>query len=254
MKTIVQKTKEFLFDTRKRFYRNRRNIRKNVSIDLGARKLFFSQTFDDNRCFIDEALRPHNGINVAVYVQSPQILIDQSKNELVLDTAVCYRLDLSKYKSPLKRNTEVVVRKIMIGDIDGVNEIYRQYGMFPVNRETVKNNRCFPAATYFVAENKKRIVGIVIGVNHVVLFNSPEGGSSLWGLAVLPGSEGAGIGTLLINYIAEHYQTKGLDYTDLYVDYYNKRAISLYEKAGFRKIPRFCLLPKSDLLKPCIQR
>lgn len=249
MRSVVQKTKDFLFETRKRFYRDKGNIKKNVSIDLGTRRLFFSQTFDNNQCFIEEVLKPHDGINAAVYIQNPQILINQSRDRLVLDTAVCYRLDLSKYKVPAISNKKVVVRKIMSDDIEGVNKVYKQYGMFPINWETVKNNHHLSTATYFVAESECQTVGIIIGVNHVTLFNSPEMGSTLWGLAVLPGNEGKGIGTLLIDHIIEHYQMKGIAYTDLYVDYYNKRAIKLYEKIGFRKIPRFSLLPKDDLFK-----
>jgi ribosomal protein S18 acetylase RimI-like enzyme len=249
MKSVAKKTKDLLFETRRRYYQNKQKIKKNVSVNLGLRKLFFSQTFDNNQYFINEILKPHRGINAAVYIQSPQILIGQSKDKLVLDPSVCHRLDLSKYEVPGKINKKIIIRKIMKKDVRGVNEIYKYYGMFPISEKTVKNNQGFPAVTYFVAENEGQIVGIVIGVNHVELFNSPERGSTLWGLAVLPGNKGKGIGTLLIDYIVEHYQTKGIAYTDLYVDYNNKKAINLYKKMGFKKIPRFYLLPKKDLPK-----
>ena len=246
---VVRKTKDILFETRKRYYKNKDKIKKNISVDLGWRKLLFSQTFDNNQYFIKETLKPHKGENAAIYIHNPQILMEQSQGQLTLDPSVCYRLDLSKYEVPKRKNKKVVVRKIMKKDVKAVNEIYKCYHMASINLKTVKNNQGHPAITYFVAENDGQIVGIVIGVNHVELFNSPEKGSSLWGLAILPGNKGRGIGKLLINYIVEHYQTKGIAYIDLYVDYDNKKAINLYRKVGFKKIPRFYLLPKKDLLK-----
>jgi len=246
MKTVVQKTKSFLFETKRRFFQNRNFIKKNVSIKLGMRRLFFSQTFDNNKYFIDQILKPHEGINAAVYIQNPQILIDQSEDKLALDPSVCYRLELSKFNPIKGKNRNVVVRKIRLDDVDGINRIYGYYGMCPIDRETVTENMHSSVVTYFVAEKNGEILGIVIGVDHVKLFNSPERGSTLWGLAVLPGSRGIGIGKLLINYIVEHYQTRGISYTDLYVDYYNRGAINLYVKVGFRKIPRFFLVPRSD--------
>jgi ribosomal protein S18 acetylase RimI-like enzyme len=246
MNTVAHKTKDLLYETRKRFYENRDNIKKNISIDLGFRKLFFSQTFDNNQYFIDEVLKPREGISVAVYVQNPQILENQSEDKLALDPAVCYRLYLSKYKVPSFNHKNVIVRKINLEDIDGVNKIYENYGMYPIDRRTVEENRLADTATYFVAEKNDEILGIVIGINHIKLFNSPEGGASLWGLAVAPQDKGKGIGTILIDYIVEHCQAKEINYIDLYVDYFNKNAIKLYEKMGFRKIPRFYMIPRKD--------
>jgi ribosomal protein S18 acetylase RimI-like enzyme len=254
MKTVVQKAKNFLFETRRRFYRDRKNIIKNISIDLGIRKLFFSQTFDNNKYFIEQVLKPHEGMNAAVYIQNPQILIDQSGDRLALDPSVCYRLELSKYEPTKIRNKNIILRKIRLEDVKGVNKIYGYYGMCAIDQKTVNDNMHASVVTYFVAEKNGEMLGIVIGIDHVKLFNSPERGSSFWGLAVLPGEEGKGIGKLLIDHIIEHYQTKGANYIDLYVDYYNKRAIELYEKIGFKKIPRFYLVPKSDLHKPEIRK
>jgi ribosomal protein S18 acetylase RimI-like enzyme len=249
MKTVIQKAKDFLFDTRKCFYLNRNSIRKNISIDLGVRKLFFSQTFDNNKYFIEQVLKPHEGMNAAVYIQNPQILIDQSEDRLALDPSVCYRLELSKYKPPKIINKNIILRKIRLEDVESVNKIYGYYGMCAIDQKTVNDNMHASVVTYFVAEKNGKILGIIMGIDHVKLFNSPERGSTLWGLAVLQGEGRKGIGTLLIDHIIEHYQTKGANYIDLYVDYYNKRAINLYTKIGFRKIPRFYLVPKSDLHK-----
>lgn len=246
MKSVIHKTKEFLFETRKQFFLNRNRIKKDISVDLGFRKLFFSQTFSNNKVFIEHLLSPHTGINVAVYVQSPQILIAQSEDRLVLDASVCYRLDLGKFQPKFVENNDVIIRKINTDDIEGVNKVYAEYGMYTIDEKTVINNTHEGAVTYFVAENKGVIAGIVIGVDHARLFNSPEKGSSLWGLAVVKSNFGKGIGRSLINHIIEYYQTKGLSYIDLYVDYNNKRAISLYIKLGFRKIPRFYMTPKTD--------
>lgn len=249
MKTIIKKTKDLLFETRKSYYQNKENIKKNVSISLGFRKIFFAQTYDKNADLLDEFLKPHHGINAVVYIHRPQVLMNQAKDKIVMDPAVCFRLELSKYKKPDFYKSPIQFRKMMLSDIDEVNDIYKNYGMFPICKNTAKNNQRSSAVTYFVATNNNKIVGIIIGVNHVELFNSPEKGCTLWGLAVMPGVMGRGVGKRLMNYIVEHYQTKGLSYIDLYVSYDNKKAIDLYKKLGFKQIARFYLLPKDDLPK-----
>ncbi len=247
MKKAVEEAKKLMYERRRMFHENKNRIKKNINLNLGKRRLFFTQTYDNKKKLIKELLeKEENKIRVATYVQYPQMLINESDNRLELNPAVCYRLELNKYQPPKKRNNDVVFRLLKDDqrEIDEINEIYKNYRMLAIDRETLKQNQFTPAVDYYIAEKNNHIVGIVIGIDHLELFNSPEKGSSLWGLAVKSGDEGRGIGKLLIDYLVGRFKTKGLMYMDLYVDYDNEKAIGLYENLGFYKIPRFHVIPK----------
>jgi GNAT-family acetyltransferase (TIGR03103 family) len=59
-----------------------------------------------------------------------------------------------------------------------------------------------------------------------------------------------GIGETLVRRVLEHYQTKGRAFLDLSVMHDNEKAIALYEKLGFERIPAFALKNKNAYNEP----
>jgi ribosomal protein S18 acetylase RimI-like enzyme len=89
-----------------------------------------------------------------------------------------------------------------------------------------------------VAENSgKRIVGVALcssflGVEH--------GGVSGWleELYVHPSCRGAGVGTRLTAEVIRQARARGWKALDIEVDIEHRRVVSLYERQGFRPLPR----------------
>jgi len=245
---ITKAVKSLVFENRKHYHQGKAAMKTNVGIHMGWGTLFFAQTFTSPQKLVEELLREEPGErNLAFYVQEPQVLTHLSDRRLFLDPSVAYRLDLSTYSPPKKRKTTVQVRFLTKGDVTGANEVYQRSGALPIDLKKTMRNQHSKSLTYFVAEEKGTILGIVIGIDHKELFNSPEGGASAWGLAVSPKARRRGIGKKLIQYVAEHYKFKGRSYLDLSVMYDNRKAITLYEKMGFRKILRFCVKCKNPI-------
>lgn len=244
----MQKAKDLIYERRRLFHENKDKMKRRISLDLGGRKLFFAQTYDSKKALMKHLLKKEGDKRkVAINVQYPQELMHMSDYKLYANEAACYRLEFSKYAPKEKYAKDVTFKLISEqSDIDQVNKIYEHYGMYPLTKESFDKNQYSAGVNYYVAEKNGKILGIVVGVNHVKLLNSPEKGSSLWGLAVIPDAGGKGVGRLLIDYLVGHFRTKELNYMDLYVDYYNKKAINLYRKLGFEKIQRFIVAPMNS--------
>ena len=74
-------------------------------------------------------------------------------------------------------------------DADAMNRVFVRCGMVPSPIETIwDNHQHADAVTYLLAvrDDDDAVVGTVTGVDHQLLFNDPEHGSSLWTLAVDP--------------------------------------------------------------------
>jgi ribosomal protein S18 acetylase RimI-like enzyme len=95
-----------------------------------------------------------------------------------------------------------------------------------------------------------QIVGAVMGIDHVKAFGDPEQGTSLWALAVSKFCNLSGVGEALIRALIEKYQARGRKYLDLSVMHDNDKAIKLYEKLNFKRIPVFCVKHKSRINHP----
>lgn len=77
-----------------------------------------------------------------------------------------------------------------------------------------------------VAEVNGQIVGYQ-------LTTASAGGGHLGRLAVVPGSQGRGIGTALVTDLLAHYQTLGAHYVTVNTQDTNKASLSLYQRLGF---------------------
>jgi GNAT-family acetyltransferase (TIGR03103 family) len=224
---------------------------RNVVLDCGWGRLLFARTFEDDATLLktlkDEAPRSRD---IAFYVGEPHVLLSRAPQEIFLDPSHTFRLNLSNYRSGGRRPRGVTIRRLGAdGDAAGINAVYAACGMVQVREDFFAGERDNRPVTYFVAEDETtgEIVGTVTGIDHKRLFDDPEQGASLWCLAVHPQARQPGIGEGLVRTLSEHFQARGLAYVDLSVLHDNDKAIGLYEKLGFRRVPLFSVKRKNAI-------
>ncbi len=79
------------------------------------------------------------------------------------------------------------------------------------------------------------VVGTITGVDHVAVFDDPQGGSSLWCLTVDMNAAPPGTGQALLAALAARLMALGRRFVDLSVLADNTGAIRLYERLGFAR-------------------
>ncbi len=226
-------------------------IVQNAVLDCGWGRLLFAQTFETAEPLID-ALRAEGPErrDIAFYVRNPHVLLAQAPQEVFLDPSHSYRLDLAVYRPSRRQPRGFTIRRLASEqDADAINRIYASQRMVQTPPGFLWSRRDDRCLTYFVAEDAAtgEVIGTVTGVNHVRAINDPEGGSSLWCLAVAPQASQPGIGEALVRRLAEHFRTQGLAYMDLSVMHDNLAAIALYEKLGFRRVSFFGIKRKNPI-------
>jgi GNAT-family acetyltransferase (TIGR03103 family) len=225
-------------------------IRPEVVLDCGWGRVVFGQTFT-SQDKLRAALRAEESGNrdICIYPRDPHVLVAQSPAELFLDPSHTYRLDLRSYTPQQARCTARVRPLRTAEDVEAMNAVYATAGMLRADPKVVLANREEPAFTYLVAEEPgtERIVGTVTGIDHVAAFGDPEGGTSLWCLAVDPQSRLSGVGDLLTRALADHYAHQGRSYIDLSVLHDNRKAIRLYERVGFARVPVLAVKRKNTI-------
>ncbi|MBR0557091.1 N-acetylglutaminylglutamine synthetase [Ciceribacter sp. L1K23] len=224
---------------------------RNVVLDCGWGRLLFAQTFTEQDELLD-TLRQEapNSRDIAFYVADPHVLLAQAPQEIFLDPSHTFRLDLSTYRASNKRLSGVTIRRLSSeNDAKGINAVYAACGMVPVREDFFSGERDNRPVTYFVAQDDHtgEIVGTVTGIDHQRLFDDQQRGASLWCLAVHPQARQPGIGEGLVRTLAAHFQARGSAYVDLSVLHDNDKAISLYEKLGFRRVPLFAIKRKNAI-------
>ena len=75
------------------------------------------------------------------------------------------------------------------------------------------------------------VLGAVTGVDHVAACSDPDGGASLWSLAVDPQGTRPGVGEALVRALAAHFRARGRSYLDLSVMHDNAEAIEAVIRA-----------------------
>src|SRR5690606_6164813 len=88
------------------------------------------------------------------------------------------------------------------------------------------------------------------GVDHVAAFGDPEGGTSLWCLAVDAHSSRPGVGAALVRALLAEFRRRQRSYLDLSVLHDNEPAIALYRKLGFERVPVMCVKRKNPINEP----
>jgi GNAT-family acetyltransferase (TIGR03103 family) len=228
--------------------------RPDAVVNCGWGRVLFGQTFATSQALAD-AIRAEgpDRRDVAFYVRDPHLVLANAPQELFLDPSNTYRLDLATYRPARSRKKSFFIRRLTNrADAEAVNTIYRARGMVPVPPEFFWSSRDARMTTVYVAECSEtgKILGTVMGLDHALIFDDPERGSSLWALAVAPDAVQPGIGQSLVRRLAEQFKGRGLAYMDLSVMHDNTQAISLYEKLGFKRVQVFAVKRKNPINEP----
>jgi len=232
----------------------RRGMQSDVVLDLGWGRLVFGHTFGDLRGVLDALRAEESGRrDICIYPRDPQVLIGLAPDELFLDPSLTLRLDLHRYRPRPDLIRGVFVRTVTsAAEMNRINDIYAQNGMVLADAVTMWANHRTRAFTYLVAEDRRtgEIVGTVTGVDHELAFGDPEGGTSLWCLAVDAQDAPPGTGEALVRVLAERYAARGRAYLDLSVLHTNDAAIALYRKLGFTQVNAVCVKRKNPINSP----
>jgi GNAT-family acetyltransferase (TIGR03103 family) len=229
-------------------------MESDVVLDLAWGRLVFGQTFSSLEGIVKALRSEESGRrDICIYPRDPHVMVGMAPDELFIDPSYVYRLDLHRYRSRAELIRGVFVRTVTaLDEMRQINDIYARNGMVTGDAATMWANhrtRCF---TYLVAEDRRtgRIVGTVTGVDHVLAFGDPEGGASLWCLAVDAQDAPPGTGEALVRVLAERYVGRGRAYLDLSVMHDNSGAIALYRKLGFHRVPALCVKRKNPINTP----
>lgn len=226
-----------------------------VVLELGWGRLIFGQTFADAEK-LAEVLRgeTHGRRDICIYAREPHVLVSRAPAELFIDPSHTYRLRFAEDDEQAPTTTGFTVRTLRdVAEADMMNNVYVRCGMVPAPTDVIwRNHLDHEAVDYLVAvrDDDGSLIGTVTGVDHKLLFDDPEDGSSLWTLAVDPTTSLPGVGAALTRALASAYRGRGRAYMDLSVTHDNAAAIALYEKLGFQRVPVMAVKRKNAINEP----
>ncbi|MEN8130970.1 MAG: N-acetylglutaminylglutamine synthetase [Pseudomonadota bacterium] len=228
--------------------------REQAVVDCGWGRLIFGQTFADPAAMVATLCgEKPNRRDIALYVSDPQVAVSLAPQGVFLDPSHTFRLWLDRYQPPHQRPRGFMVRLLNSPeDAEAVHNLYIRRHMVPPDAEFLWTHRTSRTLTYLLAVDNEngRVLGAVTGVDHKSAFGDPEGGASLWALAVDPQATLPGIGQALVRQLIEYYQARGRAFMDLSVIHDNTQAIHLYKKLGFERVPVFALKHKNPYNEP----
>lgn len=224
-------------------------LRENACIDCGWGRILMGHTFKRPQDIAEQLLQESPGKrDIAMYVADPHVVLAAAPQTLFLDPSDSYRLDLEQRLADAAKAPGITVCQVSsIEQARGVNELYLKRDMVPTDPEYIWAQRASDQIVWLVAIDKATdaVVGTVMGINHITLFDDPSRGSSLWCLAVDPQASQPGIGELLLRNLADYFLDQRCSYMDLSVLHDNEQAKTLYEKLGFRQIHTFAIKNKN---------
>ncbi len=225
--------------------------RFNAALECGWGRLLYAPSFDSPKNLAADLQNEASGRrDVAIYVDAPQLVLAEAPSTLFLDPSLIFRRELDSDSQPDAPVAGVSIRRLSTrADIAAMNRLYSMRGMVPVDPQIVWQQRHSEALTYFIAEDERTgdVIGSVLGVDHVLAFGDPEGGTSLWCLAVDPQTNLYGVGQSLVNYVIAHFTECDRRFLDLSVLHDNEHAINLYRKLGFEQVPGFVVKHKNAI-------
>ena len=217
---------------------------KPQSVRCGWGRLLIGHTYPDAEALATALLNERPGErDIALYVAAPHQVLAQAPQQLFLDPSDTLRLWFTDYRPARDSFRGFRIRRVQNAqDWEGINGLYLQRGMLPIDTEQLTPREA-GGPDYWLAEDEAngRVVGAVMGLNHREAFADPEGGSSLWCLAVAPNCQRPGVGEALVRHLVEHFMGRSLNHLDLSVLHDNDSAKSLYAKLGFRELPTFAV-------------
>lgn len=222
--------------------------------DCGWGRLIFGQTYADPKVLAQTLQDETRGCrDVAFHVEEPHLVLAHAPQALFLDPSHTLRLDLSRPLPACSRSRRIAMRAAVPADESAINAIYTGHGMVPVREGYLgelagsKVVRVLVAVTRAPDEDADRVVGVVMGVDHVALFGDPDNGSSLWALAVDPRASIPGVGQRLVVELAGQLANAGRAFMELSVMHDNAEAVSLYRKLGFERVSVFSIKTRSQI-------
>lgn len=228
-----------------------KNSFEGISLHCGWGRLLFAHTYPSPESVVDTILEEKEGQrDIAFYLNDPHLVLNLAPQHLFLDPSITYRLDFSDYKPaghpPIGFELGSIESK---ADIKEINRIYISHRMVPVDVDYVWKNKTSEKFEYFVARatDDQRILGAVLGVDHLKSFQDIQNGSSLWALAVDKQADLPGVGEYLVRHVIETYRGRGRSQLDLSVMHDNESAIHLYDKLGFTKVAVFAVKCRNSI-------
>jgi GNAT-family acetyltransferase (TIGR03103 family) len=225
--------------------------KKNVSVECGWGRLIFAHTFDSNEALSQTLRAEKEGCrDIAFYVRDPHVVLSLAPQEFFLDPSHSYRLWFDQYKPSYHKPAGFTIKRLRDeSEAKQVNRIFTALKMATVDRKFVMKKAASRVLNILVAVDSETgdVIGTVTGIDHKQAFSDPENGSSLWCLAVDPQTTRPGVGEVLVRHLAERFHAQGCGFMDLSVMHDNRRAIALYEKLGFQRIPVFTLKHKNPI-------
>lgn len=228
------------------------SMTRDAVVDMGWGRVLFGQTFLSPEALVAALEGEAEGRrDICLYARDPHVLVAQDPQALFVDPSYTYRLWLHNARRTRRDPVRgVFVRGVSTpDDAEAMNRTYVRCGMVPAPMETLLANQQQRLVTYLVAEDPRTgdVVGTVTGIDHRLAFGDPEGGTSLWCLAVDPTARIPGAGEALVHGLVDRFQTRGRAYLDLSVMHDNSPAIALYEKLGFERVPVFAVKRKNPI-------
>ncbi|MBX3591231.1 MAG: N-acetylglutaminylglutamine synthetase [Burkholderiaceae bacterium] len=225
-----------------------------ADVDCGWGRLIFGQTYGSPERLAEAIRREAPGRrDVALYIRDPHVVVALAPQQLFLDPSHTFRLALQATPPDAPSNAPsdagLRIRSARAEDEAAVNRIYLSRSMVPVRDGFFADARRDAALLLLVAEDvdSNAVLGAVTGVDHVAACSDPDGGASLWSLAVDPQGTRPGVGEALVRALAAHFRARGRSYLDLSVMHDNAEAIALYEKLGFERVPVYCVKNKNPI-------
>ena len=226
----------------------------NVAIDCGWGRIIAGHTFAEPADIAQALLTELPGQrDIAFYLGKPHVVVAQAPQQLFVDPSEVFRLKFNNYRHSRAMRRGFTIRRLRTrADIAAINAVYRARHMVPVNPVQVWATRNDRQTAYVLAEDKisGEIIGVAMGLDHVDAFADPDGGRSLWALAVAPQASHPGVGEGLTRYLAEYFSARGRAYMDVSVLHDNRSAIALYEKLGFQNIQVFAVKHRNAINEP----
>ncbi len=221
-------------------------------LDMGWGRLIFGDRYGDEGEVGRELLAEADGArDIAFQLKDPHVVIAQAPNELFLDPSHTYRLTAENYQTSDEDPGVIDVRRARRGDGDALRAIFARRGMLGCADEFFAYPEGDPRVVLVAtAAGDGRILGAVTGVDHVLAYGDPRGGSSLWCLCVDPDTSLPGVGERLVRGLCELMFERGRRFVDLSVLHDNEGAIRLYDKLGFARHPAFVCKRRNRINQP----
>lgn len=225
---------------------------REAAVDCGWGRLIFGQTFGDPARLAATICAERPGCrDAALYLRDPQVVLAQAPQDLFIDPSYTFRLALDV---PLdaKPADGLQVRPARPDDAPAIQRICKMHRMVAPSRRYLETQQRQPAVETLVAEDETdgSVVGVVTAVDHRIAFSDPDGGASLWSLAVDAQAAQRGVGETLTRAVAMRQRESGSRFLDLSVLHDNPQAIALYEKLGFVRVPVYCVKRKNAINEP----